>query len=132
MLLTKLFTDLFVLLSAHYIGDYEFNSDYLVNTKGRSYYSLFTHCMLYTFAVVVGFVLVGNEFNLPLVVMIILISHLIIDKIKCNYMTKIRLEYNRSSYSSLTLEMKENNAIIYDQIAHIAIVFFIYAACFIL
>lgn len=42
---------LLVTLTAHMVGDYLFQTEYLARNKGSSNYILLAHCVLYTFGV---------------------------------------------------------------------------------
>ena len=48
----------------HLLGDYFFQSEYIADTKGKNWYHLFIHCVLYSFPFV---------------------SHFIIDSLKARY-----------------------------------------------
>lgn len=69
---------LFILVICHLIGDYFLQSDFIAKTKGRNWYHLFVHCILY----VVPFCI---AFGLDLRLVIIFISHVIIDALKARY-----------------------------------------------
>ena len=69
---------LFILVICHLIGDYFLQSDFIAKTKGQNWYHLFVHCILY----VVPFYIV---FGLDLRLVIIFISHVIIDALKARY-----------------------------------------------
>lgn len=38
---------LFTLVACHMIGDYLFQTDFIANTKGKNWYHLLVHCVLY-------------------------------------------------------------------------------------
>lgn len=69
---------LFILVICHLIGDYFLQSDFIAKTKGQNWYHLFVHCILY----VVPFYI---AFGLDLRLVIIFISHVIIDALKARY-----------------------------------------------
>ena len=69
---------LFILVVCHLIGDYFLQSDFIAKTKGQNWYHLFVHCILY----VVPFYI---AFGLDLRLVIIFISHVIIDALKARY-----------------------------------------------
>lgn len=69
---------LFILVTCHLIGDYFLQSDFIAKTKGQNWYHLFVHCILY----VVPFYI---AFGLDLRLVIIFISHVIIDALKARY-----------------------------------------------
>lgn len=69
---------LFILVICHLIGDYFLQSEFIAKTKGQNWYHLFVHCILY----VVPFYI---AFGLDLRLVIIFISHVIIDALKARY-----------------------------------------------
>lgn len=75
------------LLFAHYIGDYVFQSDFLANTKSKSFYNLFVHCFLYSMTICITFVLLKGTFYMYQFI-ILLSSHMVIDFIKSNAKNK--------------------------------------------
>lgn len=91
---------LFKIVIAHLIGDYVLQSDFIAKTKGSNWYHLFVHSALY---VVPFYILFG--FGLELLV--IFISHMIIDPLKARY--------GKISY-------------IQDQVIHYCIAFILYFA----
>lgn len=86
----KIFELLFLLIISHLFGDYVLQVDYIAKTKVNNLYHLFVHCILYLlpFYFVLGF-------HSHLIV--ILISHFIIDLGKCkgkiNYVLDQILHY---------------------------------------
>jgi hypothetical protein len=70
---------LFVLL-AHYLGDYAFQSKFIFDTKGKIFYSLFAHSMIYALLVSLCFYLFGVFAFWKFLV--VLFAHLIVDKWK--------------------------------------------------
>ena len=81
----------FFLICAHYFADYVLQSDYLANTKKDSWYNLFAHCIIYTGATMVVFKILG-VFNI-IKALIMLVSHIIIDKWKCTKPPKLKYLY---------------------------------------
>lgn len=69
---------IYKLLLCHFIGDYVLQTDYLATTKGNNWWHLIAHCMTYT---TVFLLLFGFDCR----IVIILISHLIIDSAKARY-----------------------------------------------
>lgn len=69
---------LFILVICHLIGDYFLQSDFIAKTKGQNWYHLFVHCILYVVPFYIAF---GLDFRL----VIIFISHVIIDALKARY-----------------------------------------------
>lgn len=62
----------------HMIGDYVLQCDFIAQTKGKNWYHLFVHCVLYCVPFAILF---GIDYKLG----IIFISHLIIDPLKARY-----------------------------------------------
>lgn len=71
---------LFLIIVAHTLGDYFFQTDYLAMNKGKDKYILFVHCVLYAFSVYVVF---GPAINMYMY-WIILLLHYPIDLLKAN------------------------------------------------
>ena len=76
---------LWVLL-AHYIADYPLQGDFLAQTKGKYWYSLFAHSMIYSLTVSLCFKLLGIFVIWKFVVLYL--SHYIIDYVKANAKNK--------------------------------------------
>ena len=72
---------IFLFIVAHLFGDYVFQSEYIATTKGKNYYHLFVHCMIYTFCFWCVF-FYFNKIN-PTILLLVFISHFIIDLAKC-------------------------------------------------
>jgi hypothetical protein len=70
---------LFVLL-AHYLGDYAFQSKFIFDTKGKMFYSLFVHSMIYALLVSLCFYFLGVFAFWKFLA--VLTAHLVIDKWK--------------------------------------------------
>lgn len=68
------------LVFCHLIGDYFLQSDFIAKTKGENWYHLFVHCALYCLPFYVVF---GFKWQL----MIIFLSHILVDSSKARYKT---------------------------------------------
>jgi len=82
---------IFQLVMCHLVGDYVFQSEFMANTKGKNWYHMIVHCLLYTapFYIVFGFV-----WQLA----VVLLAHLIVDPLKArwkkiNYVTDQVIHY---------------------------------------
>jgi hypothetical protein len=67
-----------LLVLCHMIGDYVLQSDFIATTKGKNWYHLFVHCVLY---VVPFYICFGFVWQLAT----IFVAHLIIDPLKARY-----------------------------------------------
>ena len=67
-----------LLVICHMLGDYFLQGDFIANTKGKNWYHLIVHCVLY----IVPFIFV---FGLDWRMYALLISHIIIDPLKARY-----------------------------------------------
>lgn len=67
-----------LLVICHMLGDYFLQTDFIASTKGKNWYHLIVHCMLY----IVPFIVV---FGLDWRIYVLLVSHLIIDPLKARY-----------------------------------------------
>jgi len=65
------------ILLAHYILDYPLQSDFLAQTKGKYWYSLFAHSMIYGLGIALVFKFLGAFALWKAIVLVI--SHIIID-----------------------------------------------------
>jgi len=74
------------ILLAHYVADYPLQGDFLAQTKGKYWYSLFVHSVIYSLVLALTLKLLG-VFAIWKVVVLIL-SHIIIDYKKANAMNK--------------------------------------------
>lgn len=71
-------TFVWLMIFAHFIGDYVLKTEWLAETKGKEWYNMLVHCVLYTGSV--GWVLMKGTYGFPYVGMIMLfVSHWIID-----------------------------------------------------
>ena len=78
MILKSTMIKLVQLLFCHLIGDYVLSSDYIQTTKGKNWYHLFVHTTLYC----VPFAYV---FGINCKLLIVFLSHIIIDALKARY-----------------------------------------------
>jgi hypothetical protein len=67
-----------LLIMCHMIGDYVLQSDFIAKTKGKNWYHLFVHCVLY---IVPFYICFGFVWQLA----VIFIAHLVIDPLKARY-----------------------------------------------
>lgn len=110
----SLLMNFFILIFAHYIADYVFQSDFLGTTKGISWYNLFVHCIIYTGTITIVFYLLGyTEFYL--IIGILLTTHIIIDKAKCVIGKKYKDSHD-IGYGAYN-----GNILYIDQVLHILI-----------
>ena len=65
------------ILLAHYIADYPLQGDFLAQTKGKYFYSLLAHSMIYGLTVAVALKLLGLFAIWK--ALILIVSHIIID-----------------------------------------------------
>lgn len=66
------------LLFCHLVGDYVLQIDFIAKTKGENWYHLFVHCVLYCLPFYMCF---GIDWRL----LVILVTHLIVDSLKARY-----------------------------------------------
>lgn len=62
---------------AHYIADYPLQGDFLAQTKGKYFYSLLAHSLIYSLIIMIPLTMMGKPELWRLLV--ILFSHMIID-----------------------------------------------------
>lgn len=74
------------LVLAHYIADFPLQSDFLANMKGTNNYLLFCHVIIYALTVAATLQFLGIFAIWKLVVL--LLSHTVIDYWKCHYASK--------------------------------------------
>ncbi len=99
-----------LMIFAHFVGDFAFKSSYIAANKGREWYYMLAHCILYTG--VVGWVLLGwtNPFNFPYFGLLLLLgSHWIIDVWKCRKIEKLKAKEGSRSWKA---------CLYMDQLAH--------------
>ena len=70
--------NIFMLVICHAIGDYVLQNDFIAKTKGENLYHLFIHSILYCSPF---YILLGIDLRL----LIIFISHFLIDILKVRY-----------------------------------------------
>jgi hypothetical protein len=68
---------LLVLIGAHYIADYPLQGEFLAQTKGKYWYSLLAHSVIYTFVIGICLYILGSYSIWK--ALFILSSHMIID-----------------------------------------------------
>lgn len=66
------------IIMCHMVGDYVLQCDFIAQTKGKNWYHLFVHCVLYCIPFAMMF---GIDYKLA----IIFVSHIIIDPLKARY-----------------------------------------------
>lgn len=71
---------------AHYIADYPLQGDFLAQTKGKYFYSLLAHSVIYGLSIALCFKLLGVFAVWKAIVLVI--SHIIIDYKKANAKNK--------------------------------------------
>lgn len=69
---------LILLIICHLVGDYVLQSNFIASTKGKNWYHLIVHCVLY----IVPFLIV---FGWTWQLLIIFLTHMIIDPLKARY-----------------------------------------------
>lgn len=69
---------LYKLLACHFMGDYVLQVDYIAQTKGKNWWHMVAHCILYTVPFALTF---GIDWRLA----VILFSHFIIDSLKAKW-----------------------------------------------
>lgn len=65
-------------IMCHLVGDYVLQSNFIASTKGKNWYHLFVHCVLYSVPFLIVF---GWTWQL----WIIFLTHMIIDPLKARY-----------------------------------------------
>lgn len=73
------------IIFCHVIGDYLFQSDYIADNKGKSWYILFVHCVLYGVPFVITF---GVDWRVVLLMAI----HFPVDALKARWHKTTLLE----------------------------------------
>ena len=76
--MTEILNELVILVMCHCIGDYVLQIDFIAKTKGKNWYHLFVHVVLYCVPFAVCY---GIDWRL----LIVGISHLIVDALKARY-----------------------------------------------
>ena len=72
-----MFENILWLILAHYILDYPLQGDFLAQTKGKYWYSLFVHCIIYSLGMALVFKFIGVFAMWK--VLVLLLSHILID-----------------------------------------------------
>ena len=67
-----------LIIICHLIGDYVLQCDFIAQTKGKNWYHLLVHCFLY---IVPFYYVFGYDWRL----LLILVSHILIDPFKARY-----------------------------------------------
>lgn len=75
--------NVFWVILAHYISDYPLQGDFLAQTKGKHWYSLFVHSVIYGLTISLCFELLGVFTVWKAYVLVG--SHMVIDYYKCKY-----------------------------------------------
>ena len=102
--------NLLVITFAHYVGDYVFQGDFLAQSKGKYWYSLFAHSFLYAMTIGIAFEFIGVFAMWKLLVL--LVSHMIIDYTKANAQNKT-YALTRYLYIDQALHMIINVTLMY-------------------
>lgn len=97
------------ILLAHYVLDYPLQSDFLAQTKGKYWYSLLAHSMIYGLGMALVFKFLGVFALWKAIVLVV--SHIIIDYKKSNAKNK---------------ELALTTYLYIDQTLHLAINFILY------
>lgn len=85
-----------ILVFCHLIGDYVLQCDFIAKTKGENWYHLFVHSMLYCLPFYIVF---GVNLNL----LILLVTHLVVDTAKARYKVIDYLEDQLCHYFFMTI-----------------------------
>lgn len=78
--MTALITLIIFIIGAHYIADFPLQSEFLAMNKGKKWYLLFAHAMIYTTTISITLLLLGVYADWKFAVL--LISHYFIDRWK--------------------------------------------------
>lgn len=73
-----MFEMIMLLVMCHMIGDYVMQTDYIASTKGKNWYHMFVHCVMY---IVPFYICCGFVWQLA----VIFVTHFIIDSLKARY-----------------------------------------------
>lgn len=68
----------FDIIFCHVVGDYILQQDFIAKTKGENWYHLFVHCVLYVLPFRIVF---GLDYRL----LVLFMSHFVIDALKARY-----------------------------------------------
>lgn len=100
--LTYLFFPIFVMASAHCIGDYPMQGEFLAKYKSESRLVMFVHSIIYTAFIMIGFYILYltgyycKDWDLDTftkIAYVVLMSHMIIDTAKCVYRKELYKVY---------------------------------------
>lgn len=75
------------LLLGHYVCDYPLQGDFLAQTKGKYWYSLFAHSMIYGLGMALILSLLGADY-IVLKAVVLVASHIFIDYVKATAKNK--------------------------------------------
>ena len=78
-----MYIELVVLLTAHLLGDFVLQNDFLAKNKGNNIFIMCIHCYLWSIAIFVGFIILNLNIGL-LTFLFLFITHFIIDQWKCS------------------------------------------------
>jgi hypothetical protein len=81
----KWFLYLLWLIFGHYVLDYPLQGDFLASTKGKYFYSLLAHSLIYSSGMSLIFYYINknmHNYKICIVFLVVLISHIIIDYLK--------------------------------------------------
>ena len=117
----------FVLWAAHCIGDYPLQGEFLARYKAESLFVLVCHSIIYTATVMGGFyVLYATGYYLQSwnltsfcsVSYFILLTHIMIDAVKCEYRKYLQIKYPDLNDSNSTGHKYDVRGFYLDQLAH--------------
>ena len=131
-----------ILASAHCIGDYPMQSEFLSKYKSKNCFVLVVHCVIYTAFICIGFSLALYLYNrsltneaLMVLFYYILITHVVIDTVKClfrNYLYK--KNEDGTEYVNVKDKKKREEADVWgyyiDQVAHFVVLILPYFLIF--
>ena len=121
-----LILQMLVLLSSHCIGDFSLQTEFLSEYKSVNNIVLAIHCVIYTTAIMVGFIVCANIENVNIHYVIkysymifIFISHFIIDYLKCKLIEGLEENYELSDCEK---DIADTNIFYIDQILHLIVI----------
>ena len=128
---TYILFPIFILFASHCIGDYPFQGEFLAKYKAENNFVLLVHCAIYTAIILLGFWVISfigyckdwNADSFAHASYVILLSHFIIDKLKCNYRKSLE-----KTYGDLNNEEAHKDDVFgfyADQAAHMVIILFV-------
>lgn len=116
---------IFVMVSAHCIGDYPLQGEFLGTYKSKNNFILLVHCFIYSACIMVGYWvlhingLLQNLITLDqytFMFLVLLVSHFFIDKYKCVERDKLEKEYG--NMNDPTAHSLDINLFYFDQAMH--------------